>query len=98
MILEEFVSYYRKHKTKKGQAKQLLLAWLKEELGNEPKKNYQKVIHNELEIVSEDSVSAKNRQGEALLNSLIRITTIIEEKECESSFTYDVKSKDYLHA
>lgn len=98
MILEEFVSYYRKHKTKKGQAKQLLLAWLKEELVSEPKKNYQKVLHNELEIINEDSVSAKNKQGETLLSSLLRITTIIEEKEYESSFTYDVKSKDYLHA
>ena len=76
----------------------MLLAWLKEELSKEPKANYQKVIHNELIVVSNDSVAAKNKQGETLLNSLLRITTIIEEKEYETSFAYDIKSKDYLHA
>lgn len=97
MILEEFISYYRKNKNKSKQAKEVLLNWLKEELGNPPQENYQKVIHNELELVDNDSVIPKNKQGEALLNSLLRITNIIEEKEFES-WTSNVKPKDFMHA
>ena len=98
MILEEFVSYYRKNKNKKGQAKELLLCWLKKELISIPQKNYQKVLHNELEVVNDDHIVPRNAQGEILLNSLIRITSIIEEKEYESSFGSGVKSKGFLHA
>ena len=97
MILEEFVSYYHKNKTKKKQVKEVLLSWLKIELGKLPQQNYQKVLHNELMIVNDDSIVPKNKQGENLLNSLIRITTILEEKEFES-WTNNVKPKDFLHA
>ena len=97
MILEEFVSYYHKNKTKKKQVKEVLLSWLKIELGKLPQQNYQKVLHNELMIVNDDSIVPKNKQGENLLNSLIRITNILEEKEFES-WTNNVKPKDFLHA
>ena len=97
MILEEFVSYYHKNKNKKKQVKEVLLNWLKTELSVFPQKNYQKVLHNELILKDDDSVVPKNKQGENLLNSLIRITTILEEKEFES-WTNNVKPKDFLHA
>ena len=97
MILEEFISYYHKNKSKKKQAKEILLNWLKIELNTAPQKNYQKVLHNELMIMNEDSVVSKNKQGENLLNSLIRITNILEEKEFES-WTSNIKPKDFLHA
>lgn len=97
MILEEFVSYYRTQKSKRGHAKEILIDWLKKELNSIPQKNYQKVLHNELEIVDEDFIVPKNVHGEALLSSLLRIINIIEEKEYESSFA-STKSKDYLHA
>ena len=97
MILEEFISYYHKNKNKKKQAKEVLLCWLKAELNTFPQKNYQKVLHNELIITKEDCVVSKNKQGENLLNSLIRITSILEEKEFES-WTSNVKPKDFLHA
>ena len=74
-----------------------MLNWLKVELSNFPQKNYQKVLHNELMLTSDESVVPKNKQGENLLNSLIRITTILEEKEFES-WTTSVKPKDFLHA
>ena len=97
MILEEFVNYYHKNKGKKKQVKEVLLNWLRAELGSLPKKNYQKVLHNEL-IMSEDgTIAPKNRQGENLLQSLLRITNILEEKEFES-WTSGVKPKDFLHA
>ena len=54
-------------------------------------------MHNELILMEDDSVVPKNKQGENLLNSLIRITTILEEKEFES-WTNNVKPKDFLHA
>lgn len=95
MILEEFISYYRKNKNKKRQAKEVLLTWLKTELGNNPQKNYQKVLHNELEMVNNDTIIPRNKQGESLLNSLIRVTNIIEEKEFESWAT-TVKPKDFV--
>lgn len=97
MILEEFIVYYHKNKGKKKQVKELLLSWLKIELKNLPQKNYQKVLHNELMIENEDSIIPKNKQGENLLNSLIRITNILEEKEFET-WTNTVKPKDFLHA
>lgn len=97
MILEEFIEYYHKNKSKKKQAKEVLLNWLKAELNVFPQKNYQKVLHNELKLVDKEVVVPKNKQGENLLNSLIRITNIIEEKEFES-WTNKVKPKDFLHA
>ena len=97
MILEEFVSYYHKNKSKKKLPKEVLLNWLRTELKNLPQKNYQKVLHNELLISEDNSIVPKNKQGENLLNSLIRITNILEEKEFES-WTNNVKPKDFLHA
>lgn len=97
MILEEFVGYYHKNKNKKKQVKEVLLDWLKKELSTIPQKNYQKVLHNELMISNNESIVPKNKQGENLLNSLIRITNILEEKEFES-WTTNVKPKDFLHA
>ena len=97
MILEEFIDYYHKNKNKNKQAKEILLNWLKVELGNVPQKNYQKVIHNELMLMEDESIVPKNKQGENLLNSLIRITNIIEEKEFES-WTGKVKPKDFINA
>lgn len=97
MILEEFVSFYHKNKNKKKQVKEVLLNWLKIELNNVPQKNYQKVLHNELMISKDESIVPKNKQGENLLNSLLRITNILEEKEFES-WTNNVKPKDFLHA
>lgn len=97
MILEEFISYYHKNKCKKLQAKQVLLNWLKVELNTLPQKNYQKVLHNELMLLNGDSIVPKNKQGGSLLNSLIRVTNIIEEKEFES-WTSNVKPKDFMHA
>ena len=97
MILEEFVTYYHKNKGKKKQAKELLLNWLKIELSEMPQKNYQKVLHNELSLVDNESVIPKNKQGENLLNSLIRMTAILEEKEVES-WTSNMRAKDFLHA
>ena len=97
MILEEFISYYHKNKSKKLQAKVVLLNWLKEELASLPQKNYQKVIHKELMILDDDSIVPKNKQGENLLSSLIRITNILEEKEFES-WTTKVKPKDFINA
>ena len=97
MILEEFVSYYHKNKTKKKQVKEVLLTWLRFELKKVPQKNYQKVLHNELIIENDEKIVPKNKQGENLLNSLIRITNILEEKEFES-WTNNVKPKDFLHA
>lgn len=97
MILEEFVSYYHKNKSKKKQVKEILLSWLKTELANVPQKNYQKVLHNELMISDDESVIPKNKQGENLLISLIRMTNILEEKEFES-WTNNVKPKDFSHA
>lgn len=97
MILEEFIAYYRKNKLGKRQAKEVLLFWLREELQSPPQKNYQKVLHNELELVNNDSVVPKNKQGEALLSSLLRITNIIEEKEFES-WASTVKPRDFIHA
>lgn len=97
MILEEFISYYHKNKDKKRQAKEVLIAWLKRELNTFPQKNYQKVIHSELIIAEDDTIVPKNKQGENLLNSLIRITSIIEEKEFEV-WANNVKPKDFLHA
>ena len=96
MILEEFINYYHKNKSKKKQVKEVLLSWLKSELVLIPQKNYQKVLHNELSIVNDESIIPKNKQGENLLNSLIRITNILEEKEFES-WTNTVKPKDFLH-
>ena len=96
MILEEFVSYYHKNKTKKKHVKEVLLNWLKVELSELPQKNYQKVLHNELFLSDDESVVPKNKQGENLLSSLIRMTTILEEKEIES--WTGIKTKDYLHA
>ena len=96
MILEEFVNYYHKNKSKKKQVKEVLLRWLKIELSSIPKKNYQKVLHNELSIVNNESIVPKNKQGENLLTSLIRITNILEEKEFES-WANNVKPKDFLH-
>ena len=97
MILEEFISFYHKNKNKNKHAKEVLLSWLKTELSVFPQKNYQKVLHNELILVDEESVAPKNKQGENLLNSLIRITNIIEEKEFES-WTTKVKPKDFINA
>lgn len=97
MILEEFVSYYHKNKNKKRQVKEVLLNWLKTELKNLPQKNYQKVIHNELMISGDGSIIPKNKRGENLLTSLIRMTNILEEKEFES-WANNVKPKDFLHA
>ena len=96
MILEEFVSYYRKNKNSKKQVKEVLLNWLKTELNSVPQKNYQKVLHNEL-IISGDSIVPKNKQGENLLSSLIRVSNILEEKEFEV-WTNGVKPRDFLHA
>jgi len=99
MILEEFVSYYRKNKSGKRQVKEVLLNWLKAELGTPPKQTYQKVLHNELEVIKDstgESVVPKNREGENLLSSLLRVTEIIEEKEFES--VASIKPRDYLHA
>ena len=97
MILEEFMAFYHKNKSKKKQAKEVLLKWLKFELANVPQKNYQKVLHNELMITQDESIVPKNKQGENLLNSLIRITSILEEKEFES-WASNVKPKDFSHA
>ncbi len=97
MILEEFVSYYHKNKGKKKQVKEVLISWLKLELASLPKKNYQKVLHNELLIIEDGSIVPKNKQGENLLSSLIRMTNILEEKEFES-WASGVKPKDFLHA
>ena len=98
MILEEFINYYHKNKSnKKKQVKEVLISWLKTELNNFPQKNYQKVLHNELMISKDESIIPKNKQGENLLNSLIRITNILEEKEFES-WTNNIKPKDFLHA
>ena len=96
MILEEFVSYYHKNKNKKQHIKEVLLNWLKVELKSIPQKNYQKVLHNELMLTTDESVVPKNKQGENLLSSLIRITSILEEKEFES-WVNNVKPKDFLH-
>lgn len=96
MILEEFVSYYHKNKSKKSLPKEVLLNWLKFELSKAPQKNYQKVLHNELMMTDANSVVPKNKQGENLLNTLIRITNILEEKEIES-WASTVKPKDFLH-
>ena len=97
MILEEFITYYHKNKGKKKQVREVLICWLKTELKNLPQENYQKVLHNELMISEDESIVPKNKQGENLLNSLIRITNILEEKEFES-WTNTVKPKDFLHA
>jgi len=97
MILEEFINYYHKNKDKKRQAKEVLINWLKKELDSFPQKNYQKVIHSELMVTENDTIVPKNKQGEILLNSLIRITNIIEEKEFEV-WANNVKPKDFLHA
>lgn len=97
MILEEFVSYYRKNKAGKKAAKEVLLHWLKMELSNTPQKTYQKVLHKELEVVNGECVIPKNREGETLLSSLLRVTEIIEEKEFET-IASTMKSRDYLHA
>ena len=97
MILEEFVSYYHKNKNKKKHVKEILLSWLKTELTNLPQKNYQKVLHNELILINDDSIVPKNKQGENLLTSLIRMTNILEEKEFET-WTNNVKPKDFTHA
>lgn len=97
MILEEFVSYYRKHKANKKAAKEVLLNWLKMELAKKPQKTYQRVLHNELEIINDECVIPKNREGETLLSSLLRVTEIIEEKEFET-IASTMKSRDYLHA
>ena len=97
MILEEFIDYYHKNKSKKKLAKEVLLNWLKVELSAFPQKNYQKVLHNELMISEDESIVPKNKQGENLLSSLIRITNIIEEKEFES-WTSKVKPKDFISA
>ncbi len=96
MILEEFVSYYHKNKNKKKQVKEVLLTWLKTELSTLPQKNYQKVIHNELTL-QDEIILPKNKQGENLLSSLLRITNILEEKEFES-WASNVKPKDFIHA
>ena len=96
MILEEFISYYHKNKSKKKQVKEVLISWLKNELTNVPQKNYQKVLHNELLLQEGDVIVPKNKQGENLLNSLIRITNILEEKEFES-WTSSIKPKDFSH-
>ncbi|MBI2996474.1 MAG: hypothetical protein HYY52_07215 [Candidatus Melainabacteria bacterium] len=97
MILEEFINYYHKNKDTKKQIKELLLSWLKKELKSIPSKNYQKVLHKELTLTCDESIVSKNKQGENLLNSLIRITGILEEKEFES-WVSTVKPKDFLHA
>lgn len=97
MILEEFINYYQKNKNKKKQAKEVLLSWLRTELSTIPQKNYQKVLHNELLIAEDESIIPKNKMGENLLNSLIRMTNILEEKEFES-WVSSVKPKDFLHA
>lgn len=97
MILEEFITYYHKNKNKKKQVKEVLLNWLKSELKALPQKNYQKVLHNELMLTEDESIVPKNKQGESLLSSLIRITSILEEKEFES-WTTNLKPKDFLHA
>ncbi len=96
MILEEFVGYYHKNKNKKKQVKEVLLTWLKTELSSLPQKNYQKVIHNEL-ILENDTIIPRNKQGENLLSSLLRITSILEEKEFET-WAGNVKPKDFLPA
>lgn len=96
MILEEFVGYYHKNKNKKKQVKEVLLTWLKTELSSSPQKNYQKVIHNEL-ILENDTITPRNKQGENLLSSLLRITNILEEKEFET-WAGNVKPKDFIHA
>lgn len=97
MILEEFISYYHKNKSKQKPIKEVLLNWLKAELCTFPHKNYQKILHSELMIVNKERIVPKNKQGENLLNSLIRVTNIIEEKEFES-WVPAVKPKDFLHA
>ena len=97
MILEEFVSYYHKHKNKKRHVKEVLLSWLKTELTAIPQKNYQKVLHSELQLKEDDSVIPKNKQGENLLSSLIRMTSILEEKEIES-LTTTSRTRDFIHA
>ena len=97
MILEEFITYYQKNKSKKKQIKEVLLSWLKMELGTLPQKNYQKVLHNELMISEDETIIPKNKMGENLLNSLIRMANILEEKEFES-WVSGVKPKDFLHA
>jgi len=96
MILEEFVSYYHKNKNKKKQVKEVLLTWLKTELNSSPQKNYQKVIHNEL-VLENEIIIPRNKQGENLLSSLLRITNILEEKEFET-WAGAVKPKDFIHA
>jgi hypothetical protein len=96
MILEEFVSYYHKNKNKKKQVKEVLLTWLKTELTSSPQKNYQKVIHNEL-VLENEIIIPRNKQGENLLSSLLRITNILEEKEFET-WAGNVKPKDFIHA
>ena len=97
MILEEFISYYQTKKNRKRQAREVLLEWLCKELKNIPNKNYQKVLHNELSLTNDNSVVSKNKQGENLLSSLIRMANILEEKEFES-WTGSVKPGDFLHA
>lgn len=67
------------------------------ELGTMPQKNYQKVLHNELMISEDETIIPKNKMGENLLNSLIRMANILEEKEFES-WVSGVKPKDFLHA
>ena len=97
MILEEFVGYYHKNKNKKKQVKEILLNWLKTELTSIPQKNYQKVIHNEL-VLQDERIVPKNKQGENLLSSLLRITSILEEKEFETWAGGNVKTKECIHA
>ncbi len=90
------MAYYHKNKNKKKQVKEVLLTWLKAELSSLPQKNYQKVIHNEL-ILENDTIIPRNKQGENLLSSLLRITSILEEKEFET-WAGNVKPKDFLPA
>ena len=87
----------KKHQVQGKQAKEVLLYWLTKELASVPQENYQKVLHNELEMTEDKTIIPKNKQGEALLSSLLRITNIIEEKEFES-WASTVKPKDFLHA
>lgn len=97
MILEEFVNYYHKNKSKKKQAKEILISWLKAELTRLPQKNYQKVLHSEITITSDERIIPKNKQGENLLSSLLRMINILEEKEFES-WVNSIKPKDLIHA
>lgn len=96
MILEEFISYYHKNKDRRIQSRELLVCWLKRELNNIPQKNYQKILHSELMVTIDGRILPKNKQGQSLLNSLLRITNILEEKKFES-WLNDIKPKDFLH-